>query len=174
MSIFSRSLNYFTTDSQSVSMFWYQSLLWDLRPDIVFLPEICSLVCMGRPLWREDVSTICGVITQWSESLKTRNHTLLCNLRLPQPGSHTQHNAYNVLFTWTVACNVLCYIGDALLKQHIASYNYIKSTAYTEFRIQNLFQRVWFMHCLRVHMQGLILDSTVTGGYVRYTIMRYY
>jgi hypothetical protein len=29
---------------------------------------------------------ICSVITQWSESLRTRNHTLLPHLRLPQPG----------------------------------------------------------------------------------------
>jgi hypothetical protein len=34
------------------------------------------------------LSEICGVlvITKWSESLRTRNHTLLSNLRLPQPG----------------------------------------------------------------------------------------
>jgi hypothetical protein len=31
-------------------------------------------------------SEICGVITQWSESSGTRNHTLLSHLRLPQPG----------------------------------------------------------------------------------------
>jgi hypothetical protein len=49
------------------------------------LPEICGLVSIGRPLWREDGSAICSVITQWSESLRTRNHTLLSHLRLPQP-----------------------------------------------------------------------------------------
>jgi hypothetical protein len=29
---------------------------------------------------------MCSVITQWSESLRTRNHILLSHLRLPQPG----------------------------------------------------------------------------------------
>jgi hypothetical protein len=29
---------------------------------------------------------ICSVITQWPESHRTRNHTLLSHLRLPQPG----------------------------------------------------------------------------------------
>jgi hypothetical protein len=41
---------------------------------------------MGRPLWREDGSAICSVITQWSESRRTSNHTLLSHLRLRQPG----------------------------------------------------------------------------------------
>jgi hypothetical protein len=52
----------------------------------MLLSEICGLVSEGRPLWREDGSTIYSVITQWSESLKTRNHTLLSHLRLPQSG----------------------------------------------------------------------------------------
>jgi hypothetical protein len=52
----------------------------------MLLSEICGLVSGGRPLWREDGSAICSVITQWSESLRTRNHTLLSHLRLPQPG----------------------------------------------------------------------------------------
>jgi hypothetical protein len=47
---------------------------------------MCGLVSIGRPLWREDGSAICSVITQWSESIRTRNHTLLPLLRLPQPG----------------------------------------------------------------------------------------
>jgi hypothetical protein len=50
------------------------------------LSEICVLVSVGRPLWREDGSAICSVITQWSESHRIRNHTLLSRLRLPQPG----------------------------------------------------------------------------------------
>jgi hypothetical protein len=45
-----------------------------------------STVSVGRPLWREDVSTICSVITQLYEPRKTRNHTLLSHLRLRQPG----------------------------------------------------------------------------------------
>jgi hypothetical protein len=52
----------------------------------MLLFEICGLVSLERPLWREDGSAICSVITQWSESLRTRNHTLLSHLRLPQPG----------------------------------------------------------------------------------------
>jgi hypothetical protein len=57
-----------------------------LFPVGILLSEICGLVSMGRPLWRQDGSAICSVITHWSESLRTRNHTLLSNLRLPQPG----------------------------------------------------------------------------------------
>jgi hypothetical protein len=52
----------------------------------MLLSEIYSLVSLGSPLWRENGSTICSVITQWSESLRTRNHTLLFHLSLPQPG----------------------------------------------------------------------------------------
>jgi hypothetical protein len=48
--------------------------------------ESCCLVSVERPLCREGGSAICSVITQWSESLRTRNHTLLSYLRLPQPG----------------------------------------------------------------------------------------
>jgi hypothetical protein len=39
-----------------------------------------------RSLWREDESAICSVITQWSESRRTRNRTLLSHQRPPQPG----------------------------------------------------------------------------------------
>jgi hypothetical protein len=48
--------------------------------------EICGLVSIGRPLWREYGSEIYGVIIHWSESLRTRNHILLSHLRLPQLG----------------------------------------------------------------------------------------
>jgi hypothetical protein len=57
-----------------------------LLPLGMLLFEICGLVCIGHPLWREDGSAICSVITQWSELRRTRNHTLLSHLRLPQPG----------------------------------------------------------------------------------------
>jgi hypothetical protein len=33
----------------------------------------------------------CSVIAQWSELRKTRNHTLLSHLRLPQPGGPGSH-----------------------------------------------------------------------------------
>jgi hypothetical protein len=57
-----------------------------LLPVGMLLSEICCLVSVSRPLWREDGSAICSVITQWSESRRTRSHTLLSYLRLPQPG----------------------------------------------------------------------------------------
>jgi hypothetical protein len=44
-----------------------------LFPIGMLLSEICGLLSGGRPLWREDGSAICSVITQWSESLRTRN-----------------------------------------------------------------------------------------------------
>jgi hypothetical protein len=66
----SRSRSYFTTDSQYVLV---SSTLVELATRYYFL----SNVSMGRPLWREDGSAICNVLTQWSESLRTRNHTLL-------------------------------------------------------------------------------------------------
>jgi hypothetical protein len=57
-----------------------------LFPVWMLLSEICGLVSVGRPLWREDGSEICSVITQWSEPLRIRNHTLLFHLKLSQPG----------------------------------------------------------------------------------------
>jgi hypothetical protein len=57
-----------------------------LLPVGMLLSEICGLVSVGRPLWWEDGSAVCSVITQWSESRRTRNHTLLSHLRLLQPG----------------------------------------------------------------------------------------
>jgi hypothetical protein len=62
--------------------------IWDqiLFPVRILLSEISGLVSMGRPFWWEDESAICSVITQWSESLRTWNITLLFHLRLPQPG----------------------------------------------------------------------------------------
>jgi hypothetical protein len=57
-----------------------------ILPPVGMLSEICGLVSVGRPLWREDGSAICSVITQWSESRRTRSHTLLSHLRLSQPG----------------------------------------------------------------------------------------
>jgi hypothetical protein len=57
-----------------------------LFPVGVLLSKIYSLISVRRPRWREDGSAICSVITQWSESRRTRNHTLLSHVRLPQPG----------------------------------------------------------------------------------------
>jgi hypothetical protein len=44
--------------------------------------KIALLFVLGHPLWREDGSVICSAISQWSESRRTRNHTLLSHLRL--------------------------------------------------------------------------------------------
>jgi hypothetical protein len=57
-----------------------------LLPVGMLVSEISGLVSVGRRLWREDGSAVCSAITQWSESLRTRNHTLLSHLRLLQPG----------------------------------------------------------------------------------------
>jgi hypothetical protein len=61
--------------SQSVCL--GMSTLLALATRYFFLSEICGLVSVGHPLWREDRSEICSVITRWSESHRTRNHTLL-------------------------------------------------------------------------------------------------
>jgi hypothetical protein len=57
-----------------------------LFPVRMLLSEICGLVSIERPLWREDGSAIYSVITQWSVLLRTRNNTILSHLRFPQPG----------------------------------------------------------------------------------------
>jgi hypothetical protein len=80
---------YFTTDGQSVCHgIEHPCGTCDqiLLPVGMLLSEICGLVSVGRPFWREDESAICSVITQWSESRRTRNQTLLYHLRLSQPG----------------------------------------------------------------------------------------
>jgi hypothetical protein len=54
-----------------------------LLPVGMLLSEICGLVSVGRPLWQEDESVFCSVITLRSESRRTRNRTLLSHLRPP-------------------------------------------------------------------------------------------
>jgi hypothetical protein len=84
----------FTTDNQSVCLgIEHPCETCDqiLFPVGMLLSEICGLVSIGRPIWREGGSAVCNVITQWSESLRTRNHTLLSHLRLPQPGGPGSH-----------------------------------------------------------------------------------
>jgi hypothetical protein len=83
------------TVRQSVSISWCRAPFGTcdhiLLPVGMLLSEICGLVSVGHPLWREDRSAVCSAITRWSESRRTRNHTLLSRLRLPQPegpGSH--------------------------------------------------------------------------------------
>jgi hypothetical protein len=77
-------------DWQSISTSWYRAPLWDLRPDIISCRNVAARTLRSRfcgaPSWREDGSTICSLITQWSESRRIRNHTLLSHMRLLQPG----------------------------------------------------------------------------------------
>jgi hypothetical protein len=85
----SRSRRYFTTDSKSVYL-GIEHPCGTCNQILLLvgmlLSEICGLVSVGHPLWLEDGSAICSVITQWFESLRTHNHTLLFHLRLLQPG----------------------------------------------------------------------------------------
>jgi hypothetical protein len=57
-----------------------------LLPVEMLLSEICGHLSVGRPLWWQDGSQICSAVTQWPESLRTENRTLLSYLRLPKPG----------------------------------------------------------------------------------------
>jgi hypothetical protein len=85
-----------TADGQLVSMSWYRAPLRDLWPDITSCRNVAVWnvrSCLERPLWWEDGSAICNVITQWSESPRTGNHTLLSHLRLPQRGAWGQVTA---------------------------------------------------------------------------------
>jgi hypothetical protein len=87
--------SFFTSDGQSVSLSWCrvhsgtcgQILLpvWRLQP------ESYCLVSVELPLWRQGGSAVYSVITQWSESRKTRNYTLLSHLGLTQPGGPGSH-----------------------------------------------------------------------------------
>jgi hypothetical protein len=47
-----------------------------------FCRKIALIIILGHILWRKDGSVICSAICQWSESLRTHNHTLLSRLRL--------------------------------------------------------------------------------------------
>jgi hypothetical protein len=41
------------------------------------LSDSCLIIEVGRPLWRQDGFVDCSAITQWFESRRTNNHTLL-------------------------------------------------------------------------------------------------
>jgi hypothetical protein len=78
--------SYFTTDGQSVCLgieHPCETCNQILLPVGMFLSEICGFVSVGRPHWREDVSAICSVITQWFGSIRPRNHTLLSHQTPP-------------------------------------------------------------------------------------------
>jgi hypothetical protein len=73
-----------------IQYFFVSSTLVGLTTRMI-LSEICGLISVGRPLWCQDGSAICSVITQWSESLRTRNHTLLSHQRHHEPGGSGSH-----------------------------------------------------------------------------------
>jgi hypothetical protein len=85
-----RSRSCFTTGGQFVSMSSCRAFSGTcdqiLLPVGTFLSESYSLLSVGLPLWREDWSAVCSAITQLSETHRTRNHSFLSHLRLPQPG----------------------------------------------------------------------------------------
>jgi hypothetical protein len=60
-----------------------------LLPVGMFLSEICGLVFVVRPLWWEDGTAICCVITLWSESCRTR---LMFHLTQCSAGNDTMGN----------------------------------------------------------------------------------
>jgi hypothetical protein len=68
-------------------MSWYWASLWNLRPYIIYCRNVAVWNLRSCIYWAPSLtrgrSAICSVITQ---SLRTRNNTLLSHLRLPQPG----------------------------------------------------------------------------------------
>jgi hypothetical protein len=74
-------------------------LLYDRRPVTRYVLVLsplwhcdCDLwlVFVWPPLWLVDGSAVNSAITQWSESRRTRNHTLLSHLRFHQPGAEAE------------------------------------------------------------------------------------
>jgi hypothetical protein len=108
--LFCRSRSYFTTDSQSACLgIEYPCGTCDLIlfPVGMLLSEICGLVSIGRPLSREDGSAICGVITQWSQSLRTRNH----NHKVRLPSFVQLYYRWSCSFLCVVTLHVLAYMA---------------------------------------------------------------
>jgi hypothetical protein len=109
----------------------------------MLLSEICGLVSVGRPLWREEGSAVCSVIIQWSESRRTRNHTLLSHLRLPQPGGPgsriyiPQEQGGPVHWSWvnsgtvkvdiTIASLALLLLVDGAKRQTVVKFLYVNA-----------------------------------------------
>jgi hypothetical protein len=90
------------TVSQPVTMSWCwaHSATCDriLLPVGRLLSDNCILVSAGCPVWRENESAVCSAITQWSESSRTHNHTLLSHLRPP---------IWRARFTYPPRCPVI-------------------------------------------------------------------
>jgi hypothetical protein len=63
--------------------YYFLSECWCLKFAVLFLWGALSDERTG--------SAICSVITHWSKFHRTRNHTLLPHLRLPQPGGPGSH-----------------------------------------------------------------------------------
>jgi hypothetical protein len=61
--------SYLTSDGQSVSLSWYQAIIWDPRQislSQTFSSEMCGSLSMWRPLWREDGVLIYSYNCYWS------------------------------------------------------------------------------------------------------------
>jgi hypothetical protein len=105
---------YFTTDGQSISMSCIEHPCGTcdqiLLPVGMLLSEICGLVSVGRPLWREDGSAVCSIITQWSELRRTRNHTLSWKLGAEENANWSQQSEYEVDVRWLPAWKQLLFV----------------------------------------------------------------
>jgi hypothetical protein len=69
-------------DWQSVSISWYR------LPVGMLLSDICGLISVGRPLWREDGSTICNVL--FNGPSRAEPVTILCCLIWDSPNLESQ------------------------------------------------------------------------------------
>jgi hypothetical protein len=73
------------TAGQSATLSWCLAPLCDPWPDFAFLLfDTYFLLHIWRPLWREDGAVVCSALTQWSQSRRSPNDTLLSHLSLPQ------------------------------------------------------------------------------------------
>jgi hypothetical protein len=111
-----------------------------LLPVGMLLSEICGLVSVGRPFWRENGSAICSVITQWSESLRTRNHTLLSHLRRPNLEGHvplfiSPRNRVAQLYPRALGC--------------MFSFHHLLRIWYYTNRTENTAQQLYYYLCTR-------------------------
>jgi hypothetical protein len=81
--------SYITTDGQSGSMSWCRADSGTCDQMLLPVGRLLSKIVViseGHPLSSEDRCAVYSAITQWSESRRTRNHTLLSHLSLPPGG----------------------------------------------------------------------------------------
>jgi hypothetical protein len=91
-----------------------------LLPVRMFPSEICCLVSVGHPLWLEEGSAICSVITQWSESLRAITRF---------PYSYSPGTGW-ASYTPRPELSSLCSLGTGHT-ENIASNNYSIGASYT-------------------------------------------